>query len=1017
MKRKTYIPTALSAISAAVGLSLSVHAADTGDQILDGIGETALIARYVFDDDIRDWSRNNLHGQVRGGTSSFEDTEQFGKVLSLPADNGAHVTLPNKTLVGTDSLSVSGWIYPRSDVPGARIFDFGCDTKNYFYALSGDADKGGFKAFIASDDSAINTPAAPAIKTKQWTHIAVVLDAPAQTLTTYLDGKQVGRVADVKWNTSNILNENSPKSNLVYLGRSQDTKGASLDAQLHDFRIYRTPLSAKEVARIRTNALTGEDSGTIETDKHPDKNRDVPAPFAAELVAVPDIHVETQIGTLPELPRHIPAKFRQGSKRHEVRVIWPAPADNQSVSEAGSYTVTGRVSGTKFEPSATVKVVPATAAPNPERKVETFPLGRVSLTPDSQGRETKFIENRDKFVEALAKTNPDDFLFMFRNAFGQKQPAGATPLGVWDSQETKLRGHASGHYLTAIAQAYASTSYDPKLQATFAKKMEYLIDTLYDLAQKSGQPKSDGGEHQADPSEVPPGPGKKDFSSDLSVDGIRSDYWNWGKGFISAYPPDQFIMLEHGASYGGQNTQIWAPYYTLHKIIAGLLDCYEVGGNKKALAVAKGMGDWVYDRLREVPTETRIKMWNSYIAGEYGGMNEVMARLQRLTGEKRFLECARLFDNIDFFFGDAEHSHGLARNVDTIRGKHANQHIPQITGALETYRGTDKIEYYHVAEHFWDMTTHDYMYAIGGVAGATNPANAECFTAEPGSLYGNGFSGGGQNETCATYNMLKLSRELFMYDQTAEYMDYYEQALYNHILASVAEDSPANTYHVPLNPGSKKGFGNADMHGFTCCNGTAIESSTKLQDSIYFKSADNKTLYVNLYVPSKLDWSERGITLEQSTSFPYEDRTQLTVHGSGRFDLRVRVPRWAEQGFEVKVNGEAQDIEATPGSYLSMEREWKDGDKVTLRMPFAFHLSMVMDQPNIAAIFYGPVLLAAEEPEPRTEWRKITLDGMNLANSFKGNPTKLRFEANGVKFKPFFDTYDRHSVYLNVNFK
>ena len=256
-----------------------------------------------------------------------------------------------------------------------------------------------------------------------------------------------------------------------------------------------------------------------------------------------------------------------------------------------------------------------------------------------------------------------------------------------------------------------------------------------------------------------------------------------------------------------------------------------------------------------------------------------------------------------------------------------------------------------------------------------------------------------------------------MYDQTAAYMDYYEQALYNHILASVAEHSPGNTYHVPLNPGSKKGFGNADMHGFTCCNGTAIESSTKLQDSIYFKSADDKTLYVNLYVPSKLDWSERDITLEQSTSFPYEDRTQLTVHGSGRFVLRVRVPRWAEQGFEVKVNGEAQDIEATPGSYLSMEREWKDGDKVTLRMPFDFHLSMVMDQPNIAAIFYGPVLLTAEEPEPRTEWRKITLDGKNLSNSFKSDPTKLRFEANGVKFKPFFDTYDRHSVYLDVNFK
>ena len=1022
MKREAHFPATRSALTALASLALSAHAVaqGAGDQILDGIGETALISRYALNGDVRDWSRNNLHGEIRGGLPSFEDSEQFGKVLSLPEASGAHVTLPKKTLLGTDSLSVSAWVYLRKSVPGARLFDFSSDARNYFHAQPGDAENPGFKAVIAADKSTISTSAGATIKAKEWTHFAVVLDAPAQTLTTYLNGKQVGQVTDLKWSIADVLNEEAPKKNSLYLGRSRDRNGACLDAQLHDFRLYRIPLSPKQVVRIRENALSGEDSSVVDADKDlAEKRRNTPAPFASELVAVPDIEVETRVGILPELPRSISATFRPGSKRHNVRVIWPSPTDNQAVRKAGSYTLTGRVAGTKFQPTVTVKVVPAPAkaAPNPERSIEPFPLGRVALTPDSQGRETKFIENRNKFVNALAETNPDDFLFMFRNAFGQKQPEGATPLGVWDSQETKLRGHASGHYLTAIAQAYASSSYDPKLQAKFADKMEYLVETLYDLAQLSGQPKTAGGEHQAEPSKVPPGPGKKDFSSELSADGIRTDYWNWGKGFISAYPPDQFIMLEHGASYGGQNTQIWAPYYTLHKIIAGLLDCYEIGGNKKALAVAEGMGDWVYGRLREVPTETRIKMWNSYIAGEYGGMNEVMARLHRLTGKERFLEGARLFDNIDFFFGDAKHSHGLAKNVDTIRGKHANQHIPQITGALETYRGTDKAEYYHVAEHFWDMATHAYMYAIGGVAGAGNPANAECFTAEPDSLFENGFAGGGQNETCATYNMLKLSRELFMYDQTAEYMDYYEQALYNHILASVAEDSPANTYHVPLNPGSKKGFGNADMHGFTCCNGTAIESSTKLQDSIYFKSADNKALYVNLYVPSKLDWSERGITLEQKTSFPYEDRTQLIVHGSGGFDLRVRVPRWAKQGFEVQINGKAQSVEARPGSYLSLKREWQDGDKVTLSMPFDFHLSMVMDQPNIAAIFYGPVLLTAEEPGPRTEWRKITLDGKNLANSFKGDRAKLRFEAEGVKFKPFFDTYDRNSVYLEVNFK
>ena len=271
-------------------------------------------------------------------------------------------------------------------------------------------------------------------------------------------------------------------------------------------------------------------------------------------------------------------------------------------------------------------------------------------------------------------------------------------------------------------------------------------------------------------------------------------------------------MLEKGATYGGGNHQIWAPYYTLHKILAGLLDCYEVGGNRKALEIAQGMGLWVQQRLQAVPTATRISMWNRYIAGEYGGMNEVMARLARMTGDKRFLECARLFDNIHFFFGDADHTHGLARNVDTLRGKHANQHIPQITGALETYRNTRERPYYQIADNFWHICTECYMYSIGGVAGARNPNNAECFTAQPDSLFANGFARGGQNETCATYNLLKLSRQLFMFDQDARYMDYYEQALYNDILASVAANNPGNTYHIPLNPGSRKQFGNA-RHG------------------------------------------------------------------------------------------------------------------------------------------------------------------------------------------------------------
>jgi DUF1680 family protein len=248
-------------------------------------------------------------------------------------------------------------------------------------------------------------------------------------------------------------------------------------------------------------------------------------------------------------------------------------------------------------------------------------------------------------------------------------------------------------------------------------------------------------------------------------------------------------------------------------------------------------------------------------------------------------------------------------------------------------------------------------------------------------------------------------------------MDYYERGLYNHILASVAENSPANTYHVPLRPGSEKQFRNDDMSGFSCCNGTALESNTKLQNSIYFRSADNRSLYVNLYIPSTLKWTGRNITVIQETAYPEEDQTRLTIKGKGKFDLKVRVPGWATRGFFVKINGKTINVDAVPGSYLTISRRWKNGDRVELKMPFGFYLEPVMDQQNIASLFYGPVLLAAQEEEPLTEWRKITLDAEDIARSVSGDPSKLEFNIGGVVFRPFYDTYGRHSVYLDVTLK
>lgn len=991
--------------------------AQGGDQFLDGIGETGLIARYMFNGNAEDSSRNNFHATLRGTGAAFVEDGRFGRALNLQG-NGSYVQLPGNALTHEDTISVTGWLLLNSDAPGQRFFDFGQSASKNLAAAATDS----FRASITSGAGVISETTGTEVPANQWVHLAVVLDPAGRTLTSYLNGARAGQATNVTANAAQVIHQTSADANRLYIGRSQNDAAATLNARLRDVRIYRIALTDQQVAAIRNNASSGRQGGggrggtpapVISTAAIPQES-----PLASQLKAVPDIKAETVAGQVPRLPYTIPAMYRNKAKGPDVRVVWPSPKDNSPFIKAGTYTVTGKVPGTPFQPKATVTVKEASkTVPVPARLVEAFPLGQVVLDQDTKGRDTPFINNRDKFIRGLAESNPDSFLYNFRDAFGQKQPEGVKQLGGWDNQTTRLRGHASGHYLSAIAQAYAGTTYDEALRANFIKKMNYLIDALYDLSQRSGRPAQEGGPSNADPTKVPTGPGRKGYDSNLRADGIRTDYWNWGRGFISAYPPDQFIMLEQGATYGTQDTQIWAPYYTLHKILAGLLDCYEVGGNQKALEIAKNMGAWAYARLKVLPIQTRISMWSRYIAGEYGGMNEVMARLSRLTRDRQFLDCAKLFDNINFFYGNADHEHGLAKNVDTIRGKHANQHIPQITGALETFRDTLEFPYYQIADNFWNIVTNSYMYSIGGIAGARNPNNAECFTAEPDTLWENGFANGGQNETCCTYNLLKLDRQLFMFDQNAKYMDHYEQGLYNHILASVAENNPGNTYHVPLNPGAQKQFGNANMSGFSCCNGTALESSTKLQDSIYFRGADNRTLYVNLFVPSTLNWTERNLVVKQRTDFPNADTTQLVLKGGGRFDIKIRVPGWATRGFFVKINGRKRSVKAVPGTYLTLRRNWRDNDTIELRMPFHFYLDPVVDQPNVASIFYGPVLLAAEESGPRTDWRPVTLDAGDIGKSITGDPGTLRFSVGGIAFKPFYETYGRYSVYLNVTLK
>jgi DUF1680 family protein len=573
-----------------------------------------------------------------------------------------------------------------------------------------------------------------------------------------------------------------------------------------------------------------------------------------------------------------------------------------------------------------------------------FPLGQVTL----QNSTAPFTGNRDRTYSYLLFLNDDRMLYNFKVTAGLSTNGAQAP-GGWDAPDVKLRGHSTGHYLKALSQAYASTG-----DGQYLNKINYLVTEL-------------GRCQDASPSR-----------------GFRT-------GYLAGYPEDQFAQLENLATY----PTIWAPYYTCHKIMAGLLAAYQLAGNNQALTIVTRMADWVYGRLSPLPRTRLQQMWALYIAGEFGGMNETLAELYTITGTANHLTAATFFDNDNLF-------PAMSNNQDTLNGKHANQHIPQITGALRVYDQNNNAFYYNVAENFWNIVTSTHMYCIGGTGEGESwrapNAIASLLTAST-------------CETCATYNMLKLTRQLFFHNPDARYMDYYERGLYNHILASQNQASSHGfvTYFVPLNVGGTKTFSN-DYSSFTCCHGTGMENHTKYQDTIYAFSGE--TLYVNLFVPSTLNWASRGITITQSTSYPESNTTQLNISGAGHIALKVRVPGWVQSGWQITVNGALQNVPATPGTYATIDRNWANGDVVVITIPMAISFEPTPDNANVKAVKYGGMVLCSA-------WTNSSMPSLNQG-SVTPTTTPLQFNGtvNGstpVTLIPFYKKFSgAYTVYFNA---
>ncbi|HET7470476.1 MAG TPA: beta-L-arabinofuranosidase domain-containing protein [Gemmatimonadales bacterium] len=593
--------------------------------------------------------------------------------------------------------------------------------------------------------------------------------------------------------------------------------------------------------------------------------------------------------------------------------------------------------------------------------VRPFDLSAVRLLPGP------FLDAMAVNRRFLLAQDPDRLLHMFRLTAGL--PSTAEPLGGWEAPDNELRGHYTGHYLSALA--------------------------LMSASQGDGELKTRG---------------------DHMVAELAKCQNAHGYGYLSAFPVEFFDRLRAGKP-------VWAPFYTLHKIMAGLLDMHTLAGNAQALDMLRGMAQWVAGWTQPLGDYEMARV----LEREYGGMNEVLYNLSAVTGRASLLDVAHRFDHERFFAP-------LSMGRDELKGLHANTNIPKVIGAARRYELTGEARYRGIAEYFWREVTTQRAYCTGGTS------NGEGWETEPGVL-STQLSGYTQ-EDCTTYNMLKLTRHVFGWTADPAAADYYERALFNGILGSQHPRDGEKLYYVSLASGLWKLFG-TPTQDYWCCTGTMSEAFAKLGDSIYFQ--DDAGVYVNLFIASELDWAARGVRLVQQTRFPEEEGTTLVVHTRRqvRFALRIRVPYWMGAEGTARLNGRALEGFAAPGGYYVLDRTWKDGDTVAVTLPMRLHLQALPDDPSMQAVMYGPLVLVgrlgtegltpgvlrAEPTKPRTvpEYKSdpvpapaFTAQGTGPADWItRTTAPSLEFRTTGqprdVTLVPFHTLFDeRYAVYWKI---
>ncbi len=558
----------------------------------------------------------------------------------------------------------------------------------------------------------------------------------------------------------------------------------------------------------------------------------------------------------------------------------------------------------------------------------------------------------------LKSLEPDRLLHNFK--ITAKLPSDAKPLEGWESPKIGLRGHFVGHYLSAVSILVEKYK-DPLL----TERLDYMVDELYKCQQVSKT------------------------------------------GYLGAFPDSSFDVLE------AKFTGVWAPYYTYHKIMQGMLDVYIHTNNKKAYRILLGMADYVINRMSKLNKETIEKMMYTVDANpqnEMGAMNEVLYKLYQISKSSKHLAIAKLFDP-DWFVEP------LCRNEDILSGLHSNTHLVLVNGFAQRYAVTKETKYRDAVLNFWNILTNFHVYANGTSSGPRpNATTKTSVTAEHWGVPGHLCNTLTKEiaESCVSHNTQKLCSYIFTWTAEPQYADSYMNTFYNAVLPAQGCYSGSYVYHLPLgSPRNKKYLKDND---FACCSGSCTEAYAQLNSNIYYHN--DSALYVNLYIPSIVKWEEKGIELEQDSRFPKDSVINFTISSQqeSQFVLKLLLPSWSK-GVDVYVNDKKQQTSVnSAASYFVLNRTWHNQDRVRLVFHYDFHLKSMPDNPNTFAIYYGPMLLAFEcksEVILKGDTESI-LKNLSVSN-FKEATFQLTNNNNNYLLRPLYDIDQQsYGVYATI---